>query len=130
VDATKRIIPLSDEKVNETTRNLERPMKTSTCKENRDVSKQISPGPWTTGCGKNGTIAILAMEWETRLVANVSTKDRSSEEADANANLMAAAPELLAACRAMLEQMQWDAVDRKHFANEMARKAIAKAEGK
>lgn len=56
-----------------------------------------TPGPWTTGCGKNNTIAIVAREWETRLVANVSAKDRSVEETDANADLIAAAPDMLEA---------------------------------
>lgn len=56
-----------------------------------------TPGPWTTGCGKNNTIAILAREWEARLVANVSAKDRSGEETYANANLICAAPDLASA---------------------------------
>jgi hypothetical protein len=43
---------------------------------------------------------------ETRLVASVNCKGRTSEEANANAQLMAAAPDLLAAALALVEF--WD----------------------
>jgi hypothetical protein len=48
-----------------------------------------TPTPWTTSPGKNNTIAVVARRWETPLVASVSTKGRSSEEADANADRIA-----------------------------------------
>lgn len=64
-----------------------------------------TPGPWTLGrSGYNDNLQYrYVIQSPTRLVANAfGVADEPAEEAEANARLIAAAPELLAACLACL----------------------------
>lgn len=63
---------------------------------------------------------------------SVTTQDRSHEEVLANATLTAAAPELLAACRGLIDALEsMMAIDHPQLHGDVAvaRAAIAKAEG-
>jgi len=97
-----------------------------------------TPGPWHTGAFGN-QIVYAADGWA---VANAQVnhhQHKGFEEMQANASLIAAAPELLEACVAMIE---WDAREEDHAVDfharmmlckaafQKARAAIAKAEGR
>lgn len=61
-----------------------------------------TPGPWSQD--KYGN--VISADKETIKVEGVSLSGRSTEETRANARLIAAAPELLAALEAMLEAVR------------------------
>lgn len=95
-----------------------------------------TPGPWTANparfvAGANGDVAIVNDHHSLIAVAYV----RNGEE-QANARLIAAAPDLLAACRAVAgmeqraragEYIDW--TSNGNEAIQLVRAAIAKAEG-
>lgn len=89
-----------------------------------------TPGPWRTFKQADGTAWIVATEALDKFGRSCESivripLDRNGVEA--NARLIAAAPDLLAACKALLS---WSAIeDVPGPAVESARSAIAKAEG-
>ena len=100
------------------------------------MSIKHTPGPWNlhspdegdpiTG---DGTFCITA---KSMVIANAQPRDW--HETPANARLIAAAPDLLAALREMVEAFSMDnigvdALARNINAKKLARDAIAKAEG-
>jgi exonuclease III len=98
-----------------------------------------TPGPWKAitheATGGGDYILILAGSWD---IAHNRHSARDWEEEKANSRLIAAAPELLEALKACLELLDANAEpeydDTSHEiaispAREMARAAIAKAEG-
>ncbi len=82
---------------------------------------QHSAGPWEVSA--TGRIFVVPVRNFER-VAEVETTGRPWEVCVANARLMAAAPELLAACKMVLDDPGLTA-----SANDVLRAAIAKAEG-
>lgn len=62
-------------------------------------------GPWTTGPGTNGTVAVVARNESHPLIASVRSENRPTEETLANAELMAAAPELRKAAQVALSAL-------------------------
>jgi hypothetical protein len=95
-------------------------------KEGDDMSH--TPGPWTLGRfgsiqSSVGRPAFKGTAYPQ--IALATLDDRGEEERDANARLIAAAPQLLAACKAALGAFERnDCIDW----NDLTR-AIAKAEG-
>ena len=97
-----------------------------------------TPGPWHTG-GHGNTIIYAADGWAVADVKVYHNRHNGYEETQANARLIAAAPELLEACVAMIE---WDEREKDHSVDfharmalcdaafQKARAAIAKAEGR
>lgn len=84
-----------------------------------------TPGPWIVtirDCGDN----IFSCK---RRIANVYG-DMDIDENKSNANLIAAAPELLAACLSALENLGEIHGHEEQWACEELRNAIAKAEGR
>ena len=87
-------------------------------------------GPWNCNRSSASGYDIVCSENSPTDVCVISRRDKTTGEIDANARLIAAAPELLEACKRMIE---WD--DREHdhpqrqAAYRNARDAIAKAEG-
>lgn len=101
------------------------------------MNAKFTPGPWECRravLGLSGDYGIKAPNCEN-ILAEVFSEFRTKGVDDqtaalANARLIAAAPELLGACRAVLN---WYEVDSSEFNREMAiaavRAAIAKATG-
>jgi hypothetical protein len=104
-----------------------------------------TPGPWTV----DTTVALGAYGVWTDYVTHPGhdgagygsqicsvlpdSKDISREQRDANARLIAAAPDLLAACEAFFDQAnpeQWYGPDGAIGAMQLALAAIAKAQGR
>lgn len=88
-----------------------------------------TPGPWFHYDDRSSTERheIVAMG---KTVARVYCTNGCEAEDKANARLIAAAPDLLEACEAMLEEMQvWETEQGEHPAATLARAAIAKAKG-
>lgn len=101
-----------------------------------DMHSKHTPGPWDVDEGDKSTIYELDA---ANPIAEVFS-DRSAEENEANARLIAAAPELLDALTALLDEAEdvfvcmADAtgIDRHNLPPQFAaaRAAIAKAEGR
>jgi hypothetical protein len=106
------------------------------------MTAQYTPGPWIVAADNWGS-PIIGTPGETHplgflIVEGIygppHTSEAAKATAGANARLIAAAPDLLAACRAMLA---WSEDIRKYFGvddmlgseHDMARAAIEKAEG-
>lgn len=89
-----------------------------------------TPGPWRTSNYQGGVFQfdVVGPHGEDIGYANVSdgADEPTIYPADANARLMAAAPDLLAACRIALEGLP----EIRHEAKRVLISAIAKAEGK
>jgi hypothetical protein len=79
-----------------------------------------TPGPWVwTDYGELSGAGDVVMD-----------ADYFSEPSEADARLIAAAPDLLAACEAMLVELdEWEQELGRHPACDLARAAIAKAKG-
>lgn len=96
------------------------------------MTTKHTPGPWAVD--DDGDVCISDLE---RLIAAVDRRNVTlrKDEAAANAALIAAAPDLLAACEALAEaQQRADAGEHVGFglyvdAVDAARAAIAKAKG-
>jgi hypothetical protein len=91
---------------------------------------QHTPGPWRDEMGAFG-IQILAYdpEGETIRLADMPA-DETDDETQANARLIAAAPELLEALRLIARSDGFKDGTWVGELQEIARKAIAKAEGR
>lgn len=89
---------------------------------------QHTPGPWTSQAGiirtAGGAVAILPNG-----LYCVRSAARNADENQANARLIAAAPELLAGLEQVLHWIDCDC-DRSKHSLEAARAAIAKAKGR
>lgn len=89
------------------------------------MKTQHTPGPWTA----HGTVVNQEGERFEYPVATTGISPVPTEEAFANARLIAAAPELLAACqRALTVLCEYD-FDPYTDAGDILRAAIAKAAG-
>ena len=98
--------------------------------------KEPTPGPWTTRPwsvtdGAVSEMVIDSPRWREMALVNVQ-EDDTPEDSDLgcgvmNARLMAAAPDLLAACEAVAETT-WDGTTAKML-REQSLAAIAKAKG-
>ncbi len=101
-----------------------------------NAEKQISahtPGPWELDEGDDGDNFTIRADGEfvTRLTKSRYTDDRRDPEAYANAALIAAAPELLAALREFLADHETMVQSfRNEAICEAGRAAIARAEGR
>lgn len=107
------------------------------------MNTKHTPGPWEARCiesqewaidAPNGDPTIGYSSW-TALASVYGSNDfrREGEAvAEANARLIAAAPELLAACAGLLDALRTSGVSNGaiRFAEDQARAAIAKAEGR
>src|ERR1700679_4387691 len=60
-----------------------------------------TPGPWNTSAAENGTVFAMEQPAGERLIAYLPSNHREA----ANAQLIAAAPDLLAALRDLMPQM-------------------------
>lgn len=91
---------------------------------------QHTPGPWYSFQCLPPSIAWSINQSEKSVVASVSGSalHRPDKESEANARLIAAAPELLAACREALYWMGQESRGEENCVN-LLRVAIAKAEG-
>lgn len=85
-----------------------------------------TPGPWHAGRGQQSTIVYDAEGWGVAS-ATVFHGRTEPETSIANASLIAAAPDLLAALELVLDDPQ--SLDGRPRTYEAARAAIAKAKG-
>lgn len=85
---------------------------------------KYTPGPWNCSRNSSSGYDIICAENSPVDVCVVSRRDKSQEEINSNARLIAAAPELLAALLAVVS-----VADRKTDEFDLARAAIAKATG-
>lgn len=83
-------------------------------------------GPWICSKEKNGQIEIRSLPTDYPITA-ISTEDLNPEEDRANARLIAAAPDLLEACRATFENSGPAGMA---VAKQLAKEAIDKFEGR
>lgn len=110
-----------------------------------------TPGPWEVKSGMScrrvedthgGAVTIIYnhQEYNGEACGSITSQNKTDDELQANARIIAAAPELLEACEALLvmmgkqgghrkldDQLTWRANDEK--AEATARAAIAKAKG-
>jgi len=94
------------------------------------MSAKHTLGPWThTGREFNDVIDTEGDLVAVALHLRVGKTERSIREAEANARLIAAAPDLLDALNAMLTHMGMDEDDWNKPTFDKARAAIAKATG-
>ena len=63
---------------------------------------QHTPGPWRPACRRGFAAVMSGLETNTVAVADCRTVDVDYATAEANAHLIAAAPDLLTACQAAL----------------------------
>jgi len=90
-----------------------------------------TPGPWAVEEGYDGSRTVAFMRSPNRTVNVAATQDarpKGHEATTANARLIAAAPELLAACRAALDDD--DDQPLQGETRRLLERAIAKAEGR
>jgi hypothetical protein len=91
------------------------------------MSGTHTPGPWRADCGGSGNqrggFSVTAAN-DGVVICGRMGWPHCADESEANARLIAAAPDLLAACKALVEG-EYDAP-----VMPMARAAIAKAEGR
>ncbi len=79
---------------------------TETPSATADKSAQHTPGPWRSVSRPNQTIIDLVYAKNGTLVADIIYAAGKMAEADANARLIAAAPELLEALKTALSDIQ------------------------
>lgn len=95
-----------------------------------------TPGQWEVRNTRAPVLAIYkkTLRMSAGRIASVPIRDGYTKVADANARLIAAAPELLEACKTFLtqwrEKMTSDGVSVPDKGIDLAVKAIAKAEGR
>ena len=99
------------------------------------MPRKHTPGPWRL-VGIRGVVMATNQNSPSELicVADCRTVDVTTDEALANARLIAAAPDLLAACKVMVAKCAGHMPDPRYPAwhkdcCEVARAAITKAEG-
>lgn len=86
-----------------------------------------TPGPWKVEIDSDGSVLIMCSDGAHRYY--IGDMEDTCTECHANARLIAAAPDLLEACRAFIEaDMQW--TDVANAVLEQMEAAIAKAEGR
>lgn len=88
-----------------------------------------TPGPWHVGCGRASHIVYAA---DGYAVADAKTFHLKHESADANARLIAAAPDMLAAlelAKSIVERLWPFEFDYEREAEKAINDAIAKAKG-
>lgn len=83
-----------------------------------------TPGPWSTSPSEPGQVIVPSRPKAHQVLADVYGDE---EQAEIDALLMAAAPDLLAACERLLRWASWPHAEEDIAA---ARAAIAKAKGK
>jgi hypothetical protein len=91
-----------------------------------------TPGPWIASEAGPDSLAEIRSASSTTPVVNWQGFDdcfREDDEHNANARLIAAAPDLLAACKVALEYLAPVCISSQAIPN-MLRAAIAKAEGR
>ena len=88
-----------------------------------------TPGPWQSFADDQGHDIIAEDGAHIARVEPVNSLN-PAEEQDANGNLLAAAPDLLAALKALLHQCEYMGAPADHPDMAAATAAIAKAEGK
>lgn len=100
-----------------------------------------TPGPWTAKVhtasqGRVEEVAIHSSAWKQMAIVYVQEEDDLLGDGEANARLMASAPELLAACEKIVAANRMANIDGRegfglyHDAVELASAAVAKAKGK
>ena len=102
----------------------------------QEVAKH-TPGPWSYS-GISGDFSVMARHGHKRIivaecVADSALKPDECDQVDANKRLIAAAPELLDACRMALVQIKQDNEERKaehRLTQHQIEAAIQKAEGR
>ncbi len=85
------------------------------------------PGPWEARWPKFDSVIVDA---EDRVIASVSFNDHDDKECEANAHLIASAPELLTALKELLRITDDPARGAKGDPFDVARAVIAKAESR
>lgn len=92
------------------------------------MTTKHTPGPWTIEIPSNGCdrYIIHGKSFEEICATCLDTE----HEMQANARLIAAAPELLEACRLALGAFEANRIDMQQNAERKLNAAIAKAEGK
>lgn len=96
------------------------------------MSAQHTPGPWAVSRNNAGAIPLHFQPLEVigrGGACCVAAKLGDGPEALANAHLIAAAPELLAACQALLAEAELHGLTDNDAHLREARAAIAKAKG-
>jgi hypothetical protein len=88
------------------------------------IAGKPSIGPWRVGETHNGEIAIKGGNGSNFTIASVDAMYGTVAQAEANARLIAAAPDLLEACKEAL-----DLLGRDGYSVQQLLMAIAKAEG-
>ena len=102
------------------------------------IKTQHTPGPWRIGYYRPADGDEALAVWSESIkegekghpVCLVSTVKKMDERDEANARLIAAAPELLEACKELVHSLEWE-VKRSgttYFGFEAAKAAIKKAE--
>ena len=87
-----------------------------------------TPGPWAVTDDKLGVFSANMPLYQNKVIANCGAVARERAENEANARLIAAAPDLLAACQAAIEEQSigmYGAISNECIAK--LRAAIAKA---
>ena len=98
-----------------------------------DNKTQHTPGPWHSQRPHGSDIPVWGVDEKSRgCVALVNMSAERATEAAANARLIAAAPEMYEALKALVESLDWEAKrsGTTYAGHEDARAAIAKAEGR
>ena len=85
-----------------------------------------TPGPWTATSEDNGEWGIDSENWGIAVVAACAGMEDPNGRSDANAHLIAAAPDLYAALDALIDGRNWSMSSEKFDA---AKAALAKACG-
>ena len=94
------------------------------------MSEKHTPGPWRLRHHKDGRTDILTGAGDFLCGWNPQTQGRMCVPHASDMRLMAAAPDLLAACRLFIKSFENNAVDFQQQAlPSIARAAIAKATG-
>lgn len=98
------------------------------------MTSKSTPGPWKVEQSDHW-LWVAGPDREENVICDIVGRnskpgeDLTPEDA-ANARLIAAAPDLLAACKAAIVKFKHTPLDRISVAADMLRDAIAKAEGK
>ena len=92
------------------------------------MSAAHTPGPWHFGRNMRGQTRVFANGWEiVRAMSKNGSRVLPIPEREANALLIAAAPDLLAALQGLIREIAPTAVCQDHPAFNAARAAIFKA---
>ena len=106
--------------------------------ERQASTNEHTPGPWAARDLGRGTVEVIgggdliARLWRTR-VWLLPSEQGGDLPAEANARLIAAAPELLEACQealALISEFELEALDGRDEVPDLLRAAVAKAEGR